>query len=69
MTDVYEFRIDGELSPELLATFDPVTSRVHRGETVFTCRVDDDPQLFGVVARCEMLGLRLIGLAKTRCGA
>ncbi|MFW0793559.1 hypothetical protein AAFP30_07090 [Gordonia sp. CPCC 205515] len=65
MTDLYEFRIDGELSPELLATFHPVTSEVHRGETVFTCSVEDDPQMFGVVARCETLGLSLIGLAKT----
>lgn len=66
MAEAYVFRIDGELSPELLDTFEPVDAVVEGGVTEFTCQVTDGAQLFGLVARCETLGLRLVSLARSR---
>lgn len=64
MADVYRFRVEGVLSPEMIETFDPVRSEVDHGHTVFLCAVADQAALFGVLARCELLGLRLVELAR-----
>lgn len=62
MTDAYEFRIAGQLSADLLASFEPQEWRDEGGDTVFIRRVEDSSELFGVISRCELLGLRLVGL-------
>lgn len=65
MTDAYDFCIEGRLSPELAATFDPDHVRVQSDRTILRCSIRDQSQLFGVVARCETLGLRLVSLTRT----
>jgi hypothetical protein len=60
----YEFRIAGRVSAELLSSFDATMSRREQGDTVFERQVRDDGELFGVIGRCELLRLHLIGLRK-----
>ncbi len=62
MPDTYEFRISGQLSHDLLASFEPQMSSCEADETVFVRLIEDSGELFGVIARCELLGLRLVGL-------
>lgn len=62
MTDTYEFRIAGQLSEDLLASFEPQESHDEQDDTVFLRLVEDSSELFGVISRCELLGLRLVGL-------
>lgn len=64
MTDAYEFIITGRLSQELLSTFEPTRARREANETVFVRAIRDDGELFGVISRCEVLGLHLISLRK-----
>ncbi|MET1007495.1 MAG: hypothetical protein ABWX96_18235 [Propionibacteriaceae bacterium] len=64
MTDAYEFTIAGRLSPDLVSTFEPTTARSEHDETVFVRTVSDDAELFGVISRCEILGLHLVSLRK-----
>lgn len=64
MTEVYQFRVEGVLSRQLIDTFSPVETVFEHSETVFTCTVTDRAQMFGLVARCEMLGLSLVGLTR-----
>lgn len=62
MARAYEFRIAGRLSAELLASFDPSASRSDDGDTVFVRAVVDDCELFGIIGRCEVYGLHLLGV-------
>lgn len=62
MPDTYEFRIAGRLSADLLASFEPRESLDDPDDTVFIRLVEDSSELFGVISRCELLGLRLVGL-------
>ena len=66
MPDTYEFRISGQLSHDLLASFEPQMSSCEADETVFVRLIEDSGELFGVIARCELLGLRLVGLRQLR---
>ena len=69
MTDSYEFRIAGVISTELVASFAPSSVRTDPAETVFVRPIRDDAELFGVIARCEMLRLKLVGLRQLRSDA
>lgn len=60
----YRFRLNGQLSADLLASFQPLRSEVEGGRTTFTRGVHDGAELFGIIARCEVLGLELIGLER-----
>jgi hypothetical protein len=62
LTDAYEFTIAGRLSRDLLSTFEPTTARREGDDTVFVRAIRDDGELFGVISRCEVLGLHLISL-------
>jgi hypothetical protein len=64
LTETYEFRIAGRLSADLLRTFEPTEVDRDHGETVFIRTVLDAGELFGVISRCEALGLQLVGLRK-----
>ena len=64
MTDTYEFKIAGRLSQDLLSTFEPTTTHQNHHHTVFVRPIHDDGELFGVISRCEILGLHLISLRK-----
>lgn len=59
MPEVYQFRVSGRLSDELLTTFDPARVVIVDDDTVFVRVVRDRGELFGVIARCETLGLAL----------
>ncbi len=59
ITEIYRFRIEGELSAELLDSFHPVWVDRDHGDTVFGCAVVDSSQMFGILSRCEILGLRV----------
>lgn len=64
MGETYELWIQGDVSPELTASFHP--SRVEHavGHTALTVPIRDDPELFGILARCEMLGLKILRMEK-----
>ncbi|HEU5484039.1 MAG TPA: hypothetical protein VFU98_03960 [Microlunatus sp.] len=64
MSDAYEIRILGEISDDLLQTFMPDRSYQDADDTVFIRTVADDGELFGLIARCETLGLRLVSLRR-----
>lgn len=66
MPDSYEFRIAGTVSSELLSTFSPSSVWTSSRETVFVRQIHDDGELFGVIARCETLRLRILGLRRVR---
>lgn len=68
MSDVYRFQIEGPLSPELVATFHPLSVSFDSNATQFACLIEDKPHLFGIVARCETLGLNLISMSRTSAG-
>jgi hypothetical protein len=59
---VYEIRIAGWLSADLLQTFTPDRAYADAGDTVFVRTVADDGEFFGLIARCETLGLRLVSV-------
>ncbi len=62
MTYVYEIRIAGQVSDDLLQTFTPDRTYRDVDDTVFVRTIADDGELFGLIARCETLRLRLVGL-------
>lgn len=62
VNDTYEFRIAGRLSHDLLRTFGPSRTELERDATVFVRSIHDEGELFGVIARCETLHLKLVGL-------
>ena len=62
MSFVYEFRIAGHVSDDLLLTFSPDRAHKDAADTVFVRTINDDGELFGLIARCETLSLHLIGL-------
>ncbi len=62
MSNAYEIRIAGWVSTDLLQTFTPDRASHDGGDTVFVRTIADDGELFGLIARCETLGLRLISL-------
>lgn len=65
MTEVYRFQVEGTLSTDLLTSFDPLYSTCAEGDTVFWCSCIDSAELFSTIARCEMLGLALVSIART----
>lgn len=64
VSETYQFRIEGELSADLVASFDPIWTGFEYGCTVFSCVIRDRPAMFGLIARCEMLGLHLVAVQR-----
>jgi monoterpene epsilon-lactone hydrolase len=61
---LYQIRVNGHLSPTLLAAF-PALIPQHRGtETVLTGLLPDSAALCGVLAELEALGLDLLEVCK-----
>jgi hypothetical protein len=60
MTERYEFRIRGRLSPAVAATFEGLAARADHGETVLEGLVTDQAELYGVLDRIQALGLELV---------
>ncbi|GAA2074215.1 hypothetical protein IDH50_12860 [Aeromicrobium tamlense] len=64
MDETYEFWIKGEMTPDLLDSFRPVKVEHAFDHTTLLLPVRDEPELFGVVARCEVLGLKILRMEK-----
>ena len=60
MTASYRFRVAGQLSDDLVESFGPIRWQRDEQGTVFVIAVRDQPELFGVLGRCETLRLTLL---------
>jgi hypothetical protein len=60
MAATYEFRVRGRLGPMLLQGFPDFTAEVAGKFTLLRGTVRDQAALYGVLARLEALGLRLV---------
>ncbi|MER7901579.1 hypothetical protein ABTX62_37510 [Streptomyces sp. NPDC096046] len=56
----YEIRVDGHLSETLARAFPEMEHVVMSGQTVLLGQVIDEAHLFGLLARCQSLGLRVL---------
>jgi hypothetical protein len=56
----YEIRIEGHLSETLAQTFRELDHVVMAGQTVLYGPVVDEAHLYGLLARCQSLGLRVV---------
>jgi hypothetical protein len=56
----YEIRVDGHMSETLAKAFPELDHVVMSGQTVLFGQVIDEAQLYGLVARCQSLGLRVV---------
>ncbi|AKZ53442.1 hypothetical protein SAM23877_0393 [Streptomyces ambofaciens ATCC 23877] len=56
----YEIRIEGHLSETLANAFPELEHVLMSGQTVLFGSVIDDAQLFGLLTRCQSLGLRVM---------
>lgn len=61
----YDIRLRGELSPGLVALFDPMEARVGDGETVLHGAVPDQEKLFAILERAQSLGLELVDVHRS----
>jgi hypothetical protein len=56
----YEIRVDGQMSETLAKAFPELDHVVMSGQTVLFGPVVDEAHLFGLLARCQSLGLRVL---------
>ncbi|GGV09897.1 hypothetical protein GCM10010260_55500 [Streptomyces filipinensis] len=56
----YEIRVDGEMTEMLGKAFPELDYVVMSGQTVLFGLVVDEAHLFGLLARCQSLGLRVL---------
>ena len=56
----YEIRVDGELTETLAKAFPELDHVVVSGHTILFGRVLDETHLYGLLARCQSLGLRIL---------
>ncbi|WP_328349915.1 hypothetical protein OG828_03105 [Streptomyces sp. NBC_00457] len=56
----YEIRVEGHVSPTLAKAFPELDHVVMAGQTVLFGPVVDEAQLYGLLARCQSLGLRVV---------
>ncbi|MDF3299510.1 hypothetical protein [Streptomyces tropicalis] len=60
----YEIRVDGHISETLAKAFPELEHVVMWGQTVLFGAVVDDAHLYGLLARCRSLGLRLLEMRR-----
>ncbi|MFE9171381.1 hypothetical protein ACFYNZ_17970 [Streptomyces kebangsaanensis] len=60
----YEIRVEGHLSETLARAFPELDYVVMSGQTVLFGPVVDDAHLYGLVVRCQSLGLRLLEMRR-----
>ncbi|UUU20128.1 hypothetical protein [Streptomyces sp. DSM 40750] len=53
----YEIRVDGQLSEALTSAFPELDHVLMSGQTVLFGHVVDEAHLYGLLARCQSLGL------------
>ena len=56
----YEIRVHGQVSPELLESFEAMQSETGPVETVLHGPIRDQAELHGVIDRVQSLGLELV---------
>ena len=56
----YEIRIEGHLSETLAKAFPELGHVVMSGQTILFGPVVDEGHLYGLLARCQSLGLRVV---------
>ncbi|MHC3469900.1 hypothetical protein ACYF6T_14400 [Streptomyces sp. 7R007] len=56
----YEIRIDGRVSTTLTEAFPELEHVMMSGQTVLFGPVVDEAELYGLLARCQSLGLRVV---------
>ncbi|GAA1425353.1 hypothetical protein GCM10009601_32150 [Streptomyces thermospinosisporus] len=56
----YEIRLDGQLSEPLINVFPELDHVEMSGQTLLFGHVVDDAHLYGLLARCQSLGLRVL---------
>ncbi|MFJ8726287.1 hypothetical protein ACWEQH_27810 [Streptomyces sp. NPDC004166] len=60
----YEFRVDGQMSDVLTKAFPELESVVGPGQTMLFGQVVDEEHLYGLLARCQSLGLHVVELRR-----
>ncbi|MFK4145980.1 hypothetical protein [Streptomyces sp. NPDC004065] len=60
----YEIRVDGHMSETLTKAFPELDHVMMSGQTVLFGPVVDDAHLYGLLARCQSLGLRVLELRR-----
>ncbi|GGS55622.1 MULTISPECIES: hypothetical protein [Streptomyces] len=56
----YEIRVDGEMTETLAKAFSELDHAVLSGQTILYGPVADEAHLYGLLARCQSLGLRVL---------
>ena len=60
----YEIRVDGHMSETLAKAFPELDHVVMSGQTDLFGPVVDDAHLYGLLARCQSLGLRVLEMRR-----
>ncbi|MER7572562.1 hypothetical protein ACFVP3_11495 [Streptomyces sp. NPDC057806] len=60
----YEIRVDGQMSETLVQSFPELDHVVMAGQTILFGPVVDEAHLYGLVARCQSLGLRIVEMRR-----
>ncbi|GAA1006014.1 hypothetical protein STXM2123_1953 [Streptomyces sp. F-3] len=60
----YEIRVDGQMSETLAKAFPELDHVVMSGQTVLFGPVVDEAHLYGLLARCRSLGLRVLEMRR-----
>ncbi|MCW7944007.1 hypothetical protein AAW14_18680 [Streptomyces hygroscopicus] len=60
----YEIRVDGQMSETLTQAFPELDGFVVPQQTVLYGQVTDEAQLYGLLARCQSLGLRVVEMRR-----
>ncbi|WP_445525759.1 hypothetical protein [Streptomyces cyslabdanicus] len=60
----YEIRVDGHMSETLTRAFPELEHVVMFGQTVLFGPVVDEAHLYGLLARCRSLGLRVLEMRR-----
>ncbi|MFF8404004.1 MULTISPECIES: hypothetical protein [unclassified Streptomyces] len=56
----YEIRVDGHMSKTLTEAFPELDHVMMSGQTVLFGRIIDEAHLYGLLTRCQSLGLRVV---------
>ncbi|MFI6492903.1 hypothetical protein [Streptomyces sp. NPDC050564] len=56
----YEIRVEGHMSETLTSVFPELDHVVMSGQTILFGSVVDEAHLYGLLARCQSLGLRVL---------
>jgi hypothetical protein len=60
----YEIRVEGHMSETLTKAFPEMDHVVMSGQTVLFGPVVDEAQLYGLLARCQSLGLHIVEMRR-----